>query len=339
MESFSSNEHVFIYTDVESSYKLPDNCVLISIGAITTTGEEFYSLINPKISIDDDFMSFSTHKIRDSMLVNEPSWEIVGLKFFQFIEKYTTKYGINNVSLVFHNGKSTDVRKIRLNNSRIDTTHFPKFEHINAYETMDLKKYFNTINDGRFGLGDIYETCFNEKLGDDAHDALKDAKALKRICEYEKFGKYMNNGKYIITKFYEKSPPSKRSKKSPQNQQTLTKYYPLPEIEIEKEIEIETRTALEKIFIWDNTNCILDVKFRNKDDAKQYGASWDGECWSYNSRYKKNSNKIKLVIYWGREDDKKELTNILELIENIKIDKSCNFTKDQNYIIDKYFKF
>lgn len=153
-----------LYIDLETTHLHLWKARIVQIGLIWQEKEKSI-LINPTISIPED--STRIHGITNDMIQNSPTFLDISTKLLEYINEAD--------SIVTYNGKNFDIPILYIEFLRCGLV-MPDKLILDIYEQVKLFEPNQK-------LSSVYLRYFSESLSD-AHNALADVKATKRIREY-----------------------------------------------------------------------------------------------------------------------------------------------------------
>jgi DNA polymerase III epsilon subunit-like protein len=159
------------------------------IGAITQDGDEFMSIINPEENISHIALEKTKYKFTDELVKQYPTWKEIGRQFFEWVDKISEN-GVHQIVFIGHNINNGDVgciikgferypELIKLCPKSLETS----MSVCTLTITKKLKLKLNIPNNKQ---ETVYQKLF-EKLPNDSHDALDDAKCCMQIATHEIF--------------------------------------------------------------------------------------------------------------------------------------------------------
>jgi DNA polymerase-3 subunit epsilon len=153
-----------LYIDLETTHLLLWRARIVQIGLIWK-GKEKSILINPTILIPED--STRIHGVTNDMVKDAPKFSDIAPKLLEYIQE--------SDSIITYNGKNFDIPILYIEFLRCGLV-MPDKLILDIYEQVKLFEPNQK-------LSSVYLRYFNEALSD-AHNALADVKATKRIREY-----------------------------------------------------------------------------------------------------------------------------------------------------------
>ena len=178
-----------VYYDIEgtgtNSKQKQEGIGIISIGAVTASGNEFKTFMLPTVPISESATAVHGMTVQHGKLIDKNGQEIatespdIGLKnFLDFLENSNCKYLVahNNFKYDWHVLKK-NLQKFKIKNSIID-------QLIPIDSQLFIEEEFHYWPCEDFSVKNcLKEICNEERIESEAHDALNDAKSAKQICE------------------------------------------------------------------------------------------------------------------------------------------------------------
>lgn len=180
------------YLDFEATDKTPMTCRITQIGCVTTQADgtvlEFQTLVKADQKICDKAVEITG--ITNEMLKDAPPCKEALQKFFAWIDE--TRHD-NNVTFVAHNGSGFDYPLLLSEMWRWSLHPYTVLSRHGVTRLFDSlywarinlpshKLIKNSEGRGSLKLGDIHESLLGNRF-DNAHDAVADCHALRRVCE------------------------------------------------------------------------------------------------------------------------------------------------------------
>ncbi len=203
--------HGFVLWDVETTGASPTEDHIISIGAVMAVFSahkgfefkgEFHSFVATQRAMDPE--AEAVHHISSDMIADAPKFP----KALEQFTKWITSFGYDKVILTGHNSSKFDDLILLCNMTQHSLAVDDFFETIQCYGTLDTLKAFRAINKialaqkvigaedlpkfvdtGKvsYTLGNCHLHYVGKPIGDTAHDALVDSRALFNICSSPKW--------------------------------------------------------------------------------------------------------------------------------------------------------
>ena len=167
----------FVVTDVETTGLSTSHDRIVSIAA-SCRGQEFTELVNPGRQIPHS--ATKVHGITNSAVRNHPRWDVVGARYWEWLDARRVEAGADTVVLVIHNA-SFDTRIIASEMARICVTELAPLR-LEVVDTLRICRARLKLLP-RHRQADVYRHLFQEEAPGQ-HDALGDVRALTRICDH-----------------------------------------------------------------------------------------------------------------------------------------------------------
>ena len=192
----------FVVTDVETTGLSTTYDRIVSIAA-SCRGQEFTELVNPGRRIPSN--AVKVHGITDAAVRLQPRWDVVGARYWAWLDARRVEAGADTVVLVIHNA-TFDTRIIASEMARIRTANALAPIPMEVVDTLRVCRARLKLLP-RHRQADVYRHLFHEEAPAQ-HDALGDVRALERICAHPDIARGMESFRKPISLLPARPPAS-----------------------------------------------------------------------------------------------------------------------------------
>lgn len=181
----------FVVTDVETTGLSTSHDRIVSIAA-SCRGHEFTEMVNPGRRIP--FGATKVHGITNAAVRNLPCWDVVGARYWDWLEARRAEADAPTVVLVIHNA-SFDTRMLASEMARIRCSELTPIR-MEVVDTLRVCRSRLKLLP-RHRQADVYRHLFQEEAPAQ-HDALGDVRALARICEHPDIARALDSFRHPL---------------------------------------------------------------------------------------------------------------------------------------------